>query len=61
MIELKELVIHKKLCDNRNNKGTFHTGTLSFQTLQQIQSGYDTSFSINTVKCFLGKLGKNRA
>ena len=51
----KRMEIPQKFHDHRNNN-TLPTGTLSFQASQQIKSGNDISFSINTIKCFLGKL-----
>ena len=36
----------------------FPTGILSFGVAQQIKSSNGISFSINTIKCFLGKIGK---
>ena len=34
------------------------TGTLSFQAFQQIRSYDNISVGIDTIKCFLGKIGE---
>ena len=44
--------------DNKNNSSMFLVGTLSFQASQQISSGDDISVIIDTIKCFIGKIGE---
>ena len=59
MTKLQKIDNLLKFYDNRNDNSTFSTGTLSLQASQQIKSGDDISFSINSIKCFLRKVGKN--
>ena len=44
--------------NKKRSKNMFPVGTLSFQVLQPIRSGKNMSWSIITIKCFLGKLGE---
>ena len=44
-----------KFCQMNPNKGQLHTGTILFQALQQIKASDGILFSVNTIRCFLGK------
>ena len=43
---------------HNNKSNMFPMGTLSFQASQPIRSGNDMLVSIDTIKCFLGKIGE---
>ena len=49
----------QNFCDSRSNN-TFPTRTLQFKALQQINPSDDISFSINTLKYFLRKIGERK-
>ena len=44
---------------NYHNNDQFPTDTISFQVSKPVQPGDDISSTINTIKCFLSKIGKN--
>ena len=54
----KELIIHKNSVTIETTIVCFLQEPLSFEASQQ-KSSSDISFSINTIKCFLGTIGKN--
>ena len=53
----KRIKILQNFCDNRNFNKEFPMEFLTFQASQQIKSGDDIPFTINTIKHILGKIG----
>ena len=48
-----------KFGNNKTSKNMFPMGTLSFQISQLIRSSKDILVHIDSIKCFLGKLGES--
>ena len=46
-------------CKKYHNNGEFSTGSISFQASKQVKTDDGISLTTNTIKCFLGKIGKN--